>query len=80
MKKIMGKAKKWKKWKFLGKVLDWTIYLSGKKLVSNVAVNCACNSKFSGGFGALDLAFCSNIFHAPHVTNGSHNQESDDRC
>lgn len=59
----------------------WLDHLSvWKKLVSNVAVNCACNSKFSGGFGALDLAFCSNIFHAPHVTNGSHNQESDDRC
>ena len=27
MKKIMGKAKKWKKWEFLGEVLDWIIDL-----------------------------------------------------
>ena len=27
MKKIMGKAKKWNKWEFLGKVLDWIIDL-----------------------------------------------------
>ena len=30
MKKIMEKAKKWKIREFLGEVLDWIIYLSGK--------------------------------------------------
>ena len=71
----MEKAKKWKIREFLGEVLDWIIYLSGKSWFQTLlSIVLAIVSSLVG------LAFCSNIFHAPHVTNGSHNQESDDRC